>query len=189
MVPNRGTIYVSATSDVVADDGSCTLREAIVAANTNIPSGWMSGECPVGQGSRPDTISLANGAMYSLSIGSSDEDSAADGDLDIWDNPAIVGLIILVQGSGTATIVQDAAPDDRVLHILGGASVKITGLTLSGGSSVVSGGGIQNEGNLSLDKCSISSNSASEYGGGVTKFGKLTVTGSQISDSSATSAG
>ena len=49
-VPDRAPIEVSDTADVVADDGLCTLREAIVAANTNMPSGGMKGECPAGQG-------------------------------------------------------------------------------------------------------------------------------------------
>ena len=69
--PNRATINVSDTADLVADDGLRTLREAIVAANTNMPSGGMSSECPAGQGRRTDIITLANGATYSLSIGSS----------------------------------------------------------------------------------------------------------------------
>lgn len=43
-------------SDTVADDGSCSLREAIAAANTDKPSGASAGECPKGDGS--DTITV-----------------------------------------------------------------------------------------------------------------------------------
>ena len=39
------TITVNNVTDTVADDGVCTLREAIIAANTNTASGASSGEC------------------------------------------------------------------------------------------------------------------------------------------------
>ena len=48
-------IVVNSTSDIVLDDGHCTLREAIAAANTNTASGAKSGECAAG-GSGTDTI-------------------------------------------------------------------------------------------------------------------------------------
>ncbi len=44
-----GTISVTSTADTAANDGLCTLREAITAANTNTASGAMAGECPAGQ--------------------------------------------------------------------------------------------------------------------------------------------
>src|SRR3989304_186941 len=170
-VPDLAAITVSDTADVVADDGFCTLREAVIAANTNLPSGGTSGECPAGPYRRTDTILLAIGATYSISIGSWTEGGAADGDLDIWDNSAEVDLRIKVPEGGTATIVQDATPDDRVLHILGGASVRIEGLTLTGGSSVESGGGLLNEGTLKLVASTIWGNSANLEGGGVGDVG------------------
>ena len=43
------TITVNSTADVIANDGECTLREAILAANTNTTSGAMPGECAAGQ--------------------------------------------------------------------------------------------------------------------------------------------
>jgi CSLREA domain-containing protein len=43
------TITVNSTADTVADDGACTLREALVAANNNMPSGAMAGECVAGE--------------------------------------------------------------------------------------------------------------------------------------------
>jgi CSLREA domain-containing protein len=42
-------IVVNSTADVAANDGQCTLREAITAANTNTASGAMAGECAAGQ--------------------------------------------------------------------------------------------------------------------------------------------
>jgi CSLREA domain-containing protein len=43
------TITVNSTADVAANDGQCTLREAMTAANTNSASGAMAGECAAGQ--------------------------------------------------------------------------------------------------------------------------------------------
>ncbi len=42
------TIVVTGVADVQADDGICTLREAILAANANTASGAAPGECAAG---------------------------------------------------------------------------------------------------------------------------------------------
>ena len=42
------TITVTSTADTAANDGVCTLREAIIAANTNTASGAAAGECATG---------------------------------------------------------------------------------------------------------------------------------------------
>lgn len=43
------TITVNDDGDVTADDGNCTLREAIEAANDNLASGAMADECDAGE--------------------------------------------------------------------------------------------------------------------------------------------
>jgi CSLREA domain-containing protein len=65
------TITVNSTADVAANDGQCTLREAITAANTNVGSGAAAGECAPGSagadtinfniGSGTPTITLTSG--------------------------------------------------------------------------------------------------------------------------------
>ena len=55
------TITVNSNADTVADDGACTLREAIVSANTNAASGATPGECAAGAAGL-DTIQFALGA-------------------------------------------------------------------------------------------------------------------------------
>lgn len=54
------TITVSSTADTAADDGACTLREAITAANDDAPSGASPGECAAGDGGT-DAIAFALG--------------------------------------------------------------------------------------------------------------------------------
>ncbi len=44
------TITVNSTADNAANDGVCTLREAITAANTDTASGAAAGECAAGAG-------------------------------------------------------------------------------------------------------------------------------------------
>lgn len=48
------TITVNSTADTTANDGECTLREAIIASNTDTVSGAAAGECVAGSGN--DTI-------------------------------------------------------------------------------------------------------------------------------------
>lgn len=43
------TIVVNDVADVVADDGHCTLREALAASTSNIASGATPGECAAGE--------------------------------------------------------------------------------------------------------------------------------------------
>ena len=57
VVHAAATIVVNSIGDTTADDGVCTLREAITAANTDTASGSNAGECESGLGA--DTISFA----------------------------------------------------------------------------------------------------------------------------------
>ena len=45
---NAAVITVNSLGDTTANDGACTLREAITAANSNTTSGAMAGECAAG---------------------------------------------------------------------------------------------------------------------------------------------
>jgi CSLREA domain-containing protein len=63
------TITVNSTTDVQANDGVCTLREAIVAANANTVSGGAAGECAAGSAIAADVIqfSIAGGGVHIIS--------------------------------------------------------------------------------------------------------------------------
>ncbi|MEM6796446.1 MAG: CSLREA domain-containing protein, partial [Acidobacteriota bacterium] len=59
---HAATIAVTTTADVIAVDGLCSLREAVTAANTNLPFN----DCPTGEaGPAIDVIELAAGT-YTL---------------------------------------------------------------------------------------------------------------------------
>lgn len=135
------TIFVTTTSDEFGVGSACALREAIQAANMD---GFFGG-CLLGSGN--DTIWLGNGTYY-LSIPGVNEDANTSGDLDVTSNLTIRGL-------GTSSII-DGDYFDRVLDIHSGATVTLESLAIThghapnGSSSVPNGGGIRNEGSLTL---------------------------------------
>ena len=126
---------VSKTADTA--DGTCnadcSLREAIIAANTAAGA---------------DTITLPAG-NYVLTIAGEDEDAAATGDLDITDDLAITGpnpVTTIVDGNDSVSENQS----DRVFDVFGqGLTVTLAGMTIQGGEQTGSinvqddGGGIR----------------------------------------------
>ena len=74
-------ITVNTTADTIMDDGQCSLREAVIAANTD----RTTGGCPAGSGA--DVIqfdsSLSPSAIFLLSASGTNEDNSATGDLDL----------------------------------------------------------------------------------------------------------
>jgi len=62
------TITVNTTGDIIADEGVCSLREAVIAANTNTASGATAGECAAGEAlPTVDEINIPAGT-YDLTI-------------------------------------------------------------------------------------------------------------------------
>ncbi len=159
------------TVDAIPGDGicadandDCTLRAAIMEANK------LAGR---------NAIVLPSGTIL-LSIGSSGEDQAAGGDLDITD-----ALDIL--GDGVNKTVIDARAIDRVFQIFAGVSVTMSGLTIQNGSvNVIGGGGIYNAGNLQISHCLISGNSTFGSGGGICNLGQLKLLYSTLDHNDAT---
>jgi|GEM_PF-1112263 len=145
------TLTVTTTSDVLADDGQCSLREAVIAANGDAASGSTTGECPAGSGA--DTIMLAAGT-YTLALVA---DDATGGDLDVTES-------LTIEGADAATTTIDAAGIDRVIQAVE-ASLTLRGLTVTGGVQAGDGvgGGIDFEacnvaGALVLEDCVVRDN-------------------------------
>jgi len=190
------TFVVNSTDDiqdatpgdgVCATVGSvCTLRAAITEANA------LAGN---------DTITLPAGT-YTISLVSANDDNNAGGDFDLKTNIVINGA-----GSGTTIIQAAASPGtatERVLDILAGSIVTVSGVTIQNGrfAGVIGasnrGGGIENVGNLTLTNCivknnTVASTSGNPIGGGIYNgAATLTLNGTTVtgntSSSSATSA-
>jgi len=163
------TITVSTTLDDVEDNGNCTLREAVIAANTDASRDG----CQAGTGL--DTIVLPAGT-YSFMISAGDDyQDPASGDLEV-SGPAII------RGAGRDETIVDANRLDRIFETQG--HVTIQDLTMQDGNadwaddySVRDGGaGIFNHGTLILTNVKIAENfNDLQSGGGVKNDGDLTV--------------
>jgi CSLREA domain-containing protein len=123
--PPAAFIPVTTYEDTTANDGLCSLREAVTAANTDTPGGSTPGECPAGDGA--DIIQLPGGT-YPLTVAAHDNTNVT-GDLDILS-------ALTIQATAPATITL-ACPDtclqDRLFHLLPGASLALFDLTLANG--------------------------------------------------------
>jgi len=169
---SAATFDVTTTADGNdgACDAHCTLREAIVAANSD---------------RHRDIINLPPGT-YRLSIPGRGENHGATGDLDILER-------VDLRGAGQSTTIIDAGGVDRVLHVHrmhwwpGDEATKITDVTITGGEvqSREKGGGVFIEGALTLQHCSVESNLATGFqavGGGIANAGTVSMNHVTVSD-------
>ncbi len=113
------TITVNTTADDTTNNGNCSLREAVIAANTDA----ARDACRAGSGA--DTITLPAGT-YALSIAGNLEDNALQGDLDVLGSVTINGA-----GAGNTTV--NGSDLDRVFDVWPGSTVVFSGLTITNG--------------------------------------------------------
>jgi CSLREA domain-containing protein len=173
------TITVSTTSDEIGADGVCSLREAVIAANSD--TAGPGNDCTAGNGA--DTVSVPGG-VYKLSIAKTGTDDAASGDLNIT-QPATLS------GAGAASTQVDGRGIDRVFAV-GATGVQISGLTITGGDAGPNGTGggifVLSGGSLTLKASIVTANEAIE-GGGIASRGQATISDSTISHNDGTSGG
>lgn len=146
------TVTVSTTSDTVTGDGVCSLREATLYAN-----GTAEPDCAVTPPSGTTTIVVPAGT-YAL------------GGL-----PLTLTGNASITGAGAATTTITAAGQSQVLLVKQAATVSVSGVTVTGGlspsvcinplcvgarlpSSGVPGGGIANDGALTLTGVTVTGN-------------------------------
>lgn len=153
-VAKAATIYVNTTDDVVANDGNCSLREAVQAANQNKA---VDG-CAAGELAAVDRIVIPAGT-YNITITGAGENLAAKGDLDLTGS-------VSLEGAGAGLTVIDGGRIDRVFDVQAAASVRIAHLTIQNGraadnsASDHSGGGILNKGTLTLQSVVVRDSAA-----------------------------
>ncbi len=181
------TINVNSFEDIMADDGLCTLREAVYVSNHNTTYYNSEGECVVGDDDavETDTINLVEGT-YSLSITSSGSDEDRVGDLDIEGNVNIIG-------AGKALTIIDASDlSDRIFEIgHDNLDFTLSQVTIQGGNVADNGGGIYSSSSytgitISLDNVSVINNTAAGFGGGVCVYhANLNINESNINNNEA----
>lgn len=145
----------------VPDGFSFSLRQAVVAANTNHEAF--------------DVIGLLPGT-YNLSQSGTD-DTGSRGDLDIAaDTDAEsqpLNQLVVIAGTDAATTTIDAKGIDRVFDVQPGATLLLVNVTVRGGATTGSaiGGGIRNRGSLAMFNSVVRANSSQASGGGIAGVG------------------
>jgi hypothetical protein len=161
------TFSVDSALDQVDDDvtdgichtaaGTCTLRAAVMQANVNSSAGGSIIMLPAG--------------TFQLTRPNLDGDPDSNGDLDLT-TPA-AGVPINIVGAGTSTTIIDAQQIDRVFFIHAARSASISDLTITNGSRIGDyGGGIRNDGQLTLTNVVVRDSQAA-LGGGINNIGEL----------------
>ena len=100
------------TNDGACTPGSCSLRDAVIAANAE---------------AGPNKINLTLPGEYKLTIEGANEHAAATGDLNVTKSLTIAG-----PGAASATI--NANGIDRIFEVVAGADLTVSGVTLTGAS-------------------------------------------------------
>jgi len=199
---SAASIAVNSNADVIADDGMCTLREAIDNANNGNQRYSSLGECASGTAGA-DTITFAGN--YTITLSGS--------------RFPTIGTNITIIGNGAAnTIIQASTCNPvtlpggctpathKVFEVSSSGSLTLDGVTVRHGSDY-SGGGILNKGGMltvnnsvlyanfgevgggailinqnsttSISNSTISGNSGKE-GGAIWNWGDLTITNSTL---------
>jgi CSLREA domain-containing protein len=180
------TIAVDTFADAIDANLDCSLREAILAANSNAA---VDG-CPAGS---DDDLVMLKAGIYTLSIAGQGEQASLTGDLDIT---ATEGLTI--QGAGVTSTTIDAGGIDRAFDVHNMLSrVTIRDLTIQNGR-VMTGqgsGAIHNLGIMTLTDTIIQNNrtegaTADDGGGAICNgcgmgTGSMSILRSIIRDNSA----
>jgi predicted outer membrane repeat protein len=181
-------LVVNSTADNTTPDNFLTLREALAVVNGTLGRPLTPGE----QSQITGTLGLNDAIEFNLPAGPQTI-NLTGGALSVTQPVAIYG-----PGAGLLTINGNNADRDFIVGFDYSQNlslnVSMSGLTISGGSAVVSGknygGGLLNFGTLALSNVTFSGNSADSSGGGaIYNDGSLTINNSLISNNTVTSGG
>lgn len=175
------TITVNSLADSDADDGECTLREAIISANNGSSSGSQPGECAAGE-----FDPVVDRIVFSAAItGTITPDSALpflsdpveivgpDADLLTLDGSNLVNNTSILRVMAES-LVEGLTLANNVSTGDGGAIDADRPLTLRGvvveDNRAISGGGIHASENLTIEQCVFRRNAATGFDGGAIKL-------------------
>jgi predicted outer membrane repeat protein len=89
-----------------------------------------------------------------------------------------------IEGLGAGLLSIDGNKTSTVFSVASGVIASIAGLTIANGSAA-NGGGVNNQGTLTLTNCAFSGNAANTYGGGVYNGSRLALTSCTFTNNSA----
>jgi CSLREA domain-containing protein len=166
------TIVVNTLDDEDNNDGDCSCREAIFAANSNT----VRDGCPSGTSSVPDSIVFDASLVGTIAL--------TLGQLMITDD-------VIIRGSGGGQLSISGGNSSRVFNIQSGKEVEIFDLTITSGNAAgaVTGGAIHNAGDLTMKNCDVRGNQAGQGGGIHNAGGSLIINSSTISGNQADEGG
>jgi CSLREA domain-containing protein len=160
------TLTVNSLADVEADDGACTLREAIISANSGTGSGSQPGECAPGEFEPVlDRIEFSAGTTGTLMLGSA--------------LPALLDPVEII-GPGADRLTLDGSAltgNASILRVL--AKSLVEGLTLANNISTSEGGAIDADQSLTILDIVFEDNRATT-GGAIHTTDDLTVERSEF---------
>ena len=151
-------------SAITVDGTTCSLVNAITAANTDTATGG----CAAGSGA--DTIELQSDVTLTA------VNNGTNG------LPQITSEIT-IEGNGFTIARGAGAPNFRILQVNASGNLTLNATTISGGNASF-GGGLDNTGLLTLNNSTVSNNDAI-FGGGINNKSLLTLSNSTISGNSA----
>ncbi len=146
----------------------CSLRAAVMQANVS------PGE---------DVIEIPERFIANLDLIGAGEDDSVTGDLDILEDLSIQGVSLMVSG------IEAGALQDRVLHVHPGVHLTLADISIGWtDAGNQDGGGVLNEGSLSLMNSSIQFGNAGRAGG-VMNLGELSLARSIVGYNTASDGG
>jgi predicted outer membrane repeat protein len=160
----NANLLVTTLLDTGNPSGTTSLRQAITEAET------LSGPQTIGFASSILTQSHGNVIKVLSAL------------------PNLTGNITIAGPGANLLTVFAKVTGISVFTVNATATITISGLTLSG-ASTVNGGGVSNSGTLTVSDCTLIGNTASSDGGGIYNTGRLTITGSTLSGNSANNGG
>jgi CSLREA domain-containing protein len=171
LVPAQGRLLASPEAAISVNtlvdedntDGDCSLREAIRAANDNVPVD----ACLTGDGVLTDTITFSVSGTITLNEQLS----------------VTAGGPLVIDGDGVITT--SGGDSVRNLYVDSGANLVMEGLTLKDGA--IDGGGVYNLGTMKMIQCLIDDNyltNEGSLGGGIFNEGTFTLNNSTLSNNS-----
>ncbi len=164
-------ITVTGAGGTIADDGICTLREAIHAANGDAASGVTPGECAAGAGA--DTITLTTNVAATF-------DNIGTGGANAL--PVVTTEITLLGDGYTIDGIAGDGNMSRHFEVSPAGDLTLDSVILTGGTTTSGAALMNNGGFLTLINTTVTGNAAGPAGGGIYQTGGSTVLeGSEVS--------
>lgn len=163
------TITVNTVNDEYNEDGDCSLREAIMAANNDV----AVDECGPGAGIDMIEFDLPTPAVITLTQG----------------QLVVEKQGVTIAGPGDDLLAISGNDTFRVFDVAVGIPITLSGMTVRNGRADNDGGGLRSGGAVTLIDTTFANNLASDDGGAVDVQGDLTLTNTNILSNTAAGQG